>query len=378
MAKKDNGAAKKTKPTMLAYQRSHSPTDAVFLTLVNERIVPVEVREKATLGTKSQYVSVPKGATIDAYGNPQRVEAAALPLGSKTLLIDWRLTVIPASLAPHSCDLPAWRELLSAFTKAYADADGYRELGRRYAANIANGRWAYRNRLFASSFSVSVKVSAYPLDHTRAPESETFTFDALSYRLNDLKDDGTTGALGAIIARGLSGAYKMVRLEVRGELDMGDGAVVYPSQEFAEKDTAKGAVGKVLYGVPYNGVERCAAFHEQKIGAAIRTIDTWHGGLKNGEEGLVESTKPLPVNPYAQDRDAHAVVRERKYKTDLYTLLDKQLATLLEKARAGVVTDEMHFVVANLVRGGVFGLTSASEKSDEDADATEAPDLIEA
>ncbi|MFP5514818.1 MAG: type I-F CRISPR-associated protein Csy3 [Alphaproteobacteria bacterium] len=374
MAKKDNSAAKKTKPTMLAYQRSNSPTDAVFQTFVNGQIVPVEVREKATLGTQSQYMA--DDAEVPAYGNPQRVEVAALPLGSDTLLIDWRMTVIPASLAPHSCDLPVWRQRLSDFTKAYAEAGGYLELGRRYAANVANGRWAYKNRLFASSFTVSVTAHAFPVEHTNPRETKTFSFDALSYPLNTLARDETIDALGAIIAQGLSGACKMVRIEVRGELDMGDGAVVYPSQEFAEKETAKGAVGKVLYGVPKTGVERCAAFHEQKIGAAIRTIDTWHGGLKEDGEALVEATKPLPVNPYAQDRDTHTVVRERKHKTDLYTILDKQLAALLEKARAGEVTDEMHFVVANLVRGGVFGMKSASEKTGEDVSLTEEPDLI--
>ncbi len=374
MTKKDKGAAEKTKPSMLAYQRSNAPTDAVFLTRVQGRIVPVEVRQKTTLGTQSQY----SDATIPAYGNPQRVEAAALPLGSDRLLIDWRLTAIPASLAPHSCDLPAWRQRLSEFTKAYAGAGGYLELGRRYAANVANGRWAYKNRLFASSFSVSVTAHAYPADHTNAPETANFLFDALSYPLNDLSGDADIGALGAIIARGLSGACKMVRIEVRGELDMGDGAVVYPSQEFAEKDTAKDAVGKILYGVPYAGVERCAAFHEQKIGAAVRTIDTWHGGLMEDGMPLVEATKPLPVNPYAQDRDAHLVVRERRLKTDLYTILDKQLLALLEQVRGGVVTDEMHFVVANLVRGGVFGMKSASEKNGGDASTADSPDLVEA
>jgi CRISPR-associated protein Csy3 len=353
--------AKTDKPALLSYQRSLSPTDGVFRTVVNGREVPVEVTQKTTLGTQSQFFSVK--TDVPAYGNPQRVEAAALPIGSGVLLIDWRMTAIAAALEPQSCDVPQWRHKLAAFVKAYAAAGGFDELGRRYAANIANGRWAYKNRLFASGFKVEVSARTFPLDHKAGPSEQRLEFDALAHSLNDVADagDAQVGTLGQLIAEALSGASKMVRLEIRGILEVGDGAVVYPSQEFAEKENGKGGVGKVLYGVFVDGVERCAAFHEQKIGAAIRTIDTWHGGMS--EDGVihVDAAKPLPVNPYAQDRDAHVVVRRRQLKTDFYTLLDKDLDKMVETAKGGEVTDAMHFTVANLVRGGVFGMKEAKE-----------------
>jgi CRISPR-associated protein Csy3 len=353
--------AKTDKPALLSYQRSLSPTDGAFRTIVNGREMPVEITQKTTLGTQSQFVS--DKTEVPAYGNPQRVEAAALPIGSGTLLIDWRMTVIPAVLEPHSCDVPHWRHNLTTFTKAYGAAGGFEELGRRYAANIANGRWAYKNRLFASAFKVNVIARTFPLDHTASPSEERFEFNAFAHSLKEIADTGNerVAALGKLIAGALSGANKMLRLEVRGVLEMGDGSVVYPSQEFAEKENSKGGVGKVLYGIAVDGVQRCAAFHEQKIGAAIRTIDTWHGGMSEDGVAHVESAKPLPVNPYAQDRDAHIVVRRRQLKTDFYTLLDKKLDEMIKTAASGNLTDAMHFTVANLVRGGVFGMKETKE-----------------
>ena len=72
------------------------------------------------------------------------------------------------------------------------------------------------------------------------------------------------------IARALSGEDLPLRFQVTGAGNLGFGQEVYPSQEFTE---AKG--GKVLAGKPC-GDGKQAMMHSQKIGNAIRTIDTWH------------------------------------------------------------------------------------------------------
>lgn len=354
--------AKAEKPSLLSYNRSLSPTDGVFRTIIaGGREAPVPVMEKATLGTQSQFVKADATAEKIAYGNPQRVEATALPMGSETLLIDWRLNIIPASQLPQSCNIPEWRLKLANLVAGFGTAGGFQTLGLRYAANVANGRWAFKNRLFATSFKVVVTATSYPADTTVPVQKDEFSFDAFATSLSVVEPDAAdVRKLGALIAAGLSGEMKTVRLSVRGILNMGEGAIVYPSQEFAEKDESDGAVGKVLYGIPVDGVARCAAYHEQKIGAALRTIDTWHGGASEGDIIHVESTKPLPVNPYAQDRETHNVVRIRSTKKDLYSILEKSLDKMVDEAGAGIVTNDMLFVVANLIRGGVFGMKDAA------------------
>ncbi len=60
---------------------------------------------------------------------------------------------------------------------------------------------------------------------------------------------------------------------------------------------------------------------------------------------------PVCVNPYAQAREAHVVLRGRDIRgsRDFYTLLRERHAT-----RPTQPDGDDHFLMANLVRGGVF------------------------
>jgi CRISPR-associated protein Csy3 len=369
--------AKKTgaKPSLLTYDRSLSPTDAVMKAVVDGREVPVPVVEKTVLGTQSQFVSPTADTRKLGYGNPQRIESASLPPRSDTLVIEWGLTVLPRSLSPLACDVPAWRVALGDFMRDFAYAGGFTALGHRYATNIANARWAYRNRMFATSAEVAVEASSFHHDHRIPPAKEGFRFDALAVGLSDAESDVEgVRQLGAMIASGLADRFRTVRLRVRGRFEIGAGSSVYPSQEFSQRrddDGKKGELGKVLFGIPDGGIERCAALHEQKIGNAIRTIDTWHKGLDADGFELIAPGKPLAVNPYGQDRETHGVARVRGSGADLYTLFDKKMLGATEDLRAGRVTDDALFIAANLVRGGVFGMKEQEPEGKDKKNETE-------
>lgn len=340
-------------PALLSYNRSLAPTDAVFFTEdARGGPRPVSIQPKTVLGTESQFDA--KGQSKPT-GNPQRIECAMLPHDSHILGIEFGLSVIGESLAPHACDVPEWRRDLMALAEGYARVDGFRTLGTLYAANIANGRWAWKNRLFAHAFTTTVTMG-----------SRTWQIDSLTHRLGDIQTSARNEqvrALGEAIASGLRGE-QVARFQVTGKLDIGPGAMVYPSQEFAEKDASDEAIKKVLFKVSHLGSADCAAFHEQKIGNAIRTIDIWH----QGSEG-VTAGKPLAINPYAQDREAFEVVRRSGGRnTDFYTLLKKGIKSFAKSLEAGQVNDDLHFVMANLVRGGVFGFGSNKPKASK-ADA---------
>ena len=87
--------------------------------------------------------------------------------------------------------------------------------------------------------------------------------------------------------------------------------------------------------------------HSQKIGNAIRTIDTWYPEFESANIG------PIAVEPYGAVTNLGRAYRTPKDKADFYTLFDKYAAGgALEN------TEQEHYVMAVLVRGGVFGQSS--------------------
>ena len=85
--------------------------------------------------------------------------------------------------------------------------------------------------------------------------------------------------------------------------------------------------------------------HSQKIGNAIRTIDTWY---PTPEEG--ESVGPISVEPYGAVTSRGKAYRQPTQKADFYSLFDRWILND-HKPELG----NQHYVVANLIRGGVFG-----------------------
>jgi hypothetical protein len=76
---------------------------------------------------------------------------------------------------------------------------------------------------------------------------------------------------------------------------------------------------------------------------------------------FVAAGKPLPVNPYGQAREEHGVVRYGDQNPHFYGILKRRIDTLASDIRKngireGGEDDEIHFLVSNLVRSGLFGL----------------------
>jgi len=141
--------------------------------------------------------------------------------------------------------------------------------------------------------------------------------------------------LAALIAAGLAGDSHVL-LQVTAFVRVGAGQEVFPSQELV-LDKAASKKSKTLYDV--DGV---AAIHSQKIGNALRTVDTWYPeAVENG---------PIAVEPYGSVTTQGRAYRQPKEKADFYNLLDAWV--LKDKAPT---EDQQHFVIATLVRGGVFG-----------------------
>ena len=86
--------------------------------------------------------------------------------------------------------------------------------------------------------------------------------------------------------------------------------------------------------------------HSQKIGNALRTIDTWYPEFE-------EQKSAIAIEPYGAVTNLGKAYRTPKAKQDFFSLFDKYaLGESLENV------EQEHYVMAVLVRGGVFGQSS--------------------
>jgi len=330
--------------SVLAFERKLDPSDALFYSGVwaNRDDAgawdAVAIREKSVRGTISNRLksSGQDAAKLDAaIQNPnlQTVDVAALPADADTLKVQFSLRVLGGTGAPSACNDAGYRSKLQATVSSYVQGNGFAELARRYAANLASGRYLWRNRIGAEQ--VEVRIA-----HLKAGQADTtWVFDGLAQSLHDLSAPATESQalaqLGALIAGGLGG-QSHVLLQVTAFVRIGSGQEVFPSQELI-LDKGASKKSKTLYHVNH-----VAAIHSQKIGNALRTIDTWYtGAIENG---------PIAVEPYGSVTTQGKAWRQPKEKLDFYSLLDGWI--IKDK-----VPDlaQQHFVIATLIRGGVFG-----------------------
>lgn len=331
--------------SVLAFERKLSPSDALLYSghwgsfEANSNWTPIEVNEKAVRGTASQRLSRKEGKDVIKKDmkvevpNPQTVDVATLPADADTLKVQFTLRVLGGTGEPSACNNDAYRQKLRATVAGYKQENGFSELARRYAANLANGRFLWRNRIGAEQ----VQVRVAHLQDGQAAQS--WHFNALAHRLHDLlapdAERVALEALAQLIADGLAGNAHVL-LQVTAFARLGAGQEVFPSQELI-LDRGRGDKSKTLYKVG-----EVAAMHSQKIGNAVRTIDTWYPGA--------EENGPIAVEPYGSVTTQGKAWRQPKQKTDFYNLLDGWI--LKDKVPA---PEQQHFVMAVLVRGGVFG-----------------------
>lgn len=323
--------------SVLAFERKLANSDALMFSSNWEQKTdwrPVEIKEKAVRGTisnrlKNALASDP--AKLDAEiqkANLQRVDVAALPFDADTLKVSFSLRVLGNLATPSVCNDQEYQAELSRVIDGYVAEQGFGVLAARYAENLANGRFLWRNRVGAEALNVRVTQG-----------ENNWDFDGGDYSLRQFSQpDGELAQLAAAIEQGLAGeesAFFTVDAFVR----LGAGQEVFPSQELVLDDNSRNKKSKILYQV--DGV---AALHSQKIGNALRTIDDWYPDA--AELGL----GPIAVEPYGSVTSRGKAYRQPKQKMDFYTLLDNWVTK-------GSVpeNDQQHYVIATLIRGGVFG-----------------------
>lgn len=327
--------SKLTTPSVLAFERNLDISDAVFTQCnsqdKNPIEQPVQIREKSVRGTISNRLknTITNDPTkLDAEiqkPNLQCVDVAMLNAQNDMLVARFSCKVLPFNGTPCVCNDQSYQDKVIKTVQSYIENQGFSELAKRYATNIANARWLWRNRMNAESIKIDVEFNGKTLTFNNAKAFSLNHFDDESAELNTLAE---------LIEKGLSG-QEFVILNVTAYAQMGYGQEVYPSQELILDSNSRKS--KTLYKVE----NEKAAMHSQKVGNAIRTIDTWYKS---------DAEFPIPVEPYGAVTNLGTAFRQPKEKLDFYTLFDNWI--LNDKTPE---VKQQHYVISVLIRGGVFG-----------------------
>ena len=324
--------------SVLAFERNLDISDG-FLYQQNSQdknptTTPIKVHKKSVRGTISNRLKNAIAADplkLDAEikkANLQNVETASLDEDNDTLCARWSCKILPFTGKPCVCDQPHIQTQVLHMVSQYQEKFGFNELARRYAYNMINARWLWRNRIGSEQIEVTVRQEING-------KEETLKFtDVQNLSLNNFDQDlPQLDKLSAWIADGLKDTKPTI-LYIRAQAKIGYGQEVYPSQELILDSR-----DKILYQP-----KDVAGIHSQKIGNAIVTIATWYKDSPHF---------PIAAEPYGSVTTLGTAFRQPKQKVDFYHLFDDWVLKDKEPS-----DEQKHYIMAILIRGGVFGASS--------------------
>lgn len=339
-------------PGVMSIQRTIVMTDAVMSNVFeDDKTTPVTVIRHGIRGTQN----LNNGHKESEVSNIQETDTAKLDPNAIAMAVEFDIKFIDISHGLTACapsksqergEISTYRASLHSFIENAKTSQGLEEVANRFARNIANGRWLWRNRINAENIKITASFPG---------SSENLIFDAFATPLNEFGDySANEKTLGKTILEGMVG-NKLSSIQVSAELDFGiKGAIeVYPSQNYLS-DKPKGFarslykhnVRRVMDKTDMNVVGH-AALRDQKILNALRTFDTWYADYN--ERGL-----PIAIEPNGASLDAQQFFRNNKDSSafDLFLTFDKLDPN----------TKEGMFCLACMIRGGVY--SGESDKKD--------------
>lgn len=337
---------------MLSFARSLQPSEGFFWgtrAAAPDWRQPIEVYEKGVRGQSSEFKTENPGKS-----NPQVVEAASVPPSCDGVELSFTLQISPFAMKPWACGDAGVADAYERLAGAYKERGGFSVLAKLFLWNIANARFAWRNRFQSEDMRVVVDFDGrrVTFDPMRLSLDVPATLDDLRAAVpaNEPEERENVAKLADWLAEGLSMARRPLSVVWRAA--MKEGEEVFPSQEYLRAEKQEKAASRVyakLLRFHQGEMIPQASMHSQKIGAALRHIDIWHDD---------DDARVIAVNPYGGVQETGAVLRDKNTGKSFYELRAKaaELIGATEQARdAEALPSSVHFVMANLVRGGVFG-----------------------
>jgi CRISPR-associated protein Csy3 len=362
-------------PSVLAFEKKLVPSDGYFYgtkwseinfdNLQEIKKQPLRIELKRLRGTMSHQpknnsnnVDKLKEDTNLQDANLQMIEACSLNENQDTLNMHFTLKILSGLEQPWVSNGKEFNILYPQIIIKYREKFGFKELAKRYGLNIANARYLWRNRVGVENIKVLVKIN----NHENILKFDAKKFDLKNF---DYQPEGDLKILIDHIANALAGTneyeHNALILDINVFAKVGIAQDVYPSQEFVkqEKNPSRNEekVSKVLYKIKLDEAKEIAGMHSQKIGNALRTIDSWYPEPNDNDNN------PIAIEPYGQVTTRNMVYRDTP--NDFYTLikkiiLDSKELRLDSKFNEKEYEKNLHYIVAVLIRGGVF-----SEKKDD-------------
>jgi len=334
---------------MNAITRTISPSHGLFYSFDTEDNKkdrtprPVTLQEVSLVGTLGSWKEGEKAQKEQAgnkqqkvSSNIQTVDTCFLPPehNAYTLAFNVRIASLVDDAISNNEDVLA---IFRQFVSDYRDTVGGEILARRYLSNLINGRFLWRNK-YASEKTITLSIGK---DTHQFNIDLGFDFSKPFANPNDQKmfDKFVTKT-----AQALFNKEQVAVIYVTATGVIGYGQEIYPSQEFVNnKQETK---SKVLFDV-LSKETRVAAFHSQKIGNALRTIDTWYGGNAS------HASHAIPVDPFGPDKKNQTLHRAGvgPKHNSIYSIFNRLL-----DPKKGVAPDsnDGHYLMACFIRGGVY------------------------
>lgn len=347
---------------MLSYARSITPSRGLLYAcedIDGNAAQPLQIESRGLRGTKAFDIwgkverakkdgdEGAKNAKLEDANqpNPQLLDTVYLPEDKPFLMNRFQVKYLCKTDRPHMCsDLRIMKAFIDLST-GFKQADGFSLLSKLYVAPLVTGLFMFRNNDEALQKRITIVDS-------ETGQVFLFTPGYNQFSIGSLPEDQQVlaYALAEKIEQAFSRKDKVLCLSVQAVYEMGSGMPAYPSQEMDVGEKKEGDLSRKLYRVKANGEENQAAFHDVKLGNALRTIDIWHG------HELFDATPIEPLGVVS----THMVSLRLEAKRDFYSLVKANLFDWVNQFKVNTPLsqisnlDDLCFVMAVLIRGGAF------------------------
>lgn len=348
-------------PSVLACQRGTVLTDGRMSSIVvdddgvEKTHLPVYIMRHGIRG-----INTKEGA--GDVSNVQRTESAKTHTSASGLMVEFGFRSIPFKHLLFACADQEYRVALTGFMERFfsSGVNEFDEVTRRMARNILNGRWLWRNQLLGEvTVSAQVGDRTYSGQGSRKDDFDNYTKDEIDFASN-------------VIQAGLHGAHVPAQITGRVMFGFNGSVEVFPSQNmvtnkpkgFARSLYKADMISRkellsIMQSANKDGedagdfaadmiVMGRAVLRDQKIGSAIRTIDTWYkpqGDLLTGAEPV----RPIAIEPNGASLEFNTFNRSKANDAKAALTKVKELIPAPD-----ALNPQAAYLIGLLIRGGVF------------------------
>lgn len=349
------------KGSVISVMRGINVSDAPMSSwLPNDKTLPIAVMRHGIRGTQNPTKSQADGAQVS---NIQITETAKTSADAVGLHLRFSLQTTPLRKLVMACDQAQERQKIDAFLRKAESSEELMELCRRYARRIMTGSFFWRNLTLAQELEITATCEGQSVS-VQGQQA----FDLAERRFTDYVDAELK--LAQWLQRSFTTTDNIGEgIDITAKLKFAyAGAMeVYPSQVYVS-DKPKG-FARPLYKLDPLAPEELvrlrkdedgrtlvdsipmgrAAIRDQKVGNAIRTIDTWYG---DGNQ------PPIAIEPNGASLSSNAFFRDFKSGTSFFDLRPRleELTTQMQEIGSGAPPSaDAMFMLAVFIRGGVLG-----------------------